>query len=149
TMIGMLLNHESFRPERLASLRSLTYGASPMPGPLLDRLLSALPHLDVYQGYGMTECSALLTVLGPADHRAGGPRLRSAGRPLRGVALSIQDASGTALPPGVNGEVCARGGNFMREYWKQPDATAEAFRDGWYHTGDAGYLDEQGYLFLV
>ena len=149
TMIGMLLNHEAFEPERLSSLRSLTYGASPMPGPLLDRLLSALPNLDVYQGYGMPECSAVLTVLGPAEHRAGGPRLRSAGRPMRGVVLSVQDANGESVLPGVTGEVCARGGNFMREYWKQPEATAEAFRDGWYHTGDAGYIDENGYLFLV
>jgi long-chain acyl-CoA synthetase len=149
TMIGMLLNHEGFRPERLSSLRSLTYGASPMPAALLDRLLSALPKLDVYQGYGMTESSALLSVLGPAEHRAGGACLRSAGRPMRGVILSIQDAAGKSLPPGVHGEVCARGGNFMREYWKKPEATSEAFRDGWYHTGDAGYLDERGYLFLV
>ena len=98
----------------------------------------------------MTESSAVLTVLGPEEHRAGGARLRSAGRPLRGVVLSIQDADGNVgRAPGETGEVCARGGNFMREYWNQPDATAEAFRDGWYHTGDAGYLDERGYLFLV
>ena len=57
--------------------------------------------------------------------------------------------TGKAVGPGVTGEVCARGGNFMREYWNQPEATADAFRDGWYHTGDAGYLDERGYLFLV
>jgi long-chain acyl-CoA synthetase len=63
--------------------------------------------------------------------------------------LSIQDGEGNALPPGETGEVCARAGNFMREYWKRPKETAEAFRGGWYHTGDAGYLDERGYLFLV
>jgi len=149
TMIGMLLAHEAFKPERLASLTRLTYGASPMPAALLDKLIKAFPDLDIYQGYGMTESAAVLTILGPDEHRAGGPILRSAGRPLRGVTLSIQDAMGKPVPPGVNGEVCARGGNFMREYWKRPDATAEAFRDGWYHTGDAGYLDEHGYLFLV
>lgn len=149
TMVGMLMNHEAFRPERLASLRRLTYGASPMPGALLDRLLAAFPDLDVYQGYGMTEASAVLTVLGPEEHRVGGERLQSAGSPLRGVVLSIQDAEGKMVGPRETGEVCARAGNFMREYWKRPDATAEAFRDGWYHTGDAGFLDEEGYLFLV
>jgi long-chain acyl-CoA synthetase len=149
TMIGMLLNHPEFRPERLAALRCLTYGASPMPGALLDRLLSLFPALDVFQGYGMTESSAVLTALGPEEHRIGGPRLQSAGRALPGVVLSIQGPLGETLPTGETGEVCARGGNLMTEYWKQPEATAEVFRDGWYHSGDAGYVDEQGYLFLV
>ena len=149
TMIGMLLSHEAFRPERFAGLRTLTYGASPMPSALLDRLLGAFPSLEILQGYGMTESSAVLTVLGAEEHRIGGARLRSAGRPIQGVVLSVQDDLGNPVPTGATGEVCARGGNFMREYWKQPDATAEAFRDGWYHTGDAGYLDEGGYLFLV
>ena len=149
TMVGMLMNHEGFQPDRLTSLRRLTYGASPMPGALLHRLLTAFPDLDVYQGYGMTEASAVLTVLGPEDHRVGGERLQSAGKPLRGVVLSIQGADGKIVGPRETGEVCARGGNLMREYWKRPDATADAFRDDWYHTGDAGFLDEQGYLFLV
>lgn len=149
TMISMLLSHEAFHPDRLASLRTLTYGASPMPSALLDRLLIAFPTLEILQGYGMTESSAVLTVLGADEHRAGGACLRSAGRPLQGVVLSVQDAEGKLLPTGSTGEVCARGGNFMREYWNRPDATADAFRDGWYHTGDAGYLDERGYLFLV
>jgi long-chain acyl-CoA synthetase len=149
TMIGLLLAHPDFRPEQLASLEILTYGASPMPAALLDKLLALFPDLDIYQGYGMTESSAVLTSLGPAEHRAGGPRLRSAGRPVRGVVLSIQDDAGNQVPQGETGEVCARAGNFMREYWNKPDATEEAFRGGWYHSGDAGYLDDEGYLFLV
>jgi len=149
TMISMLVNHPEFRPERLASLKVLTYGASPMPEALLQQLLTMFPDLDIYQGYGMTESSAVLTALSPDDHRAGGERLRSAGRPLFGVVLSIQDPNGDPVAPGATGEVCARAGNFMREYWKKPDATADVFRDGWYHTGDAGYLDPDGYLFLV
>ncbi len=149
TMIGMLLNHTEFRAERLASLRTLTYGASPMPGALLEKLLGLLPEIDIYQGYGMTESAAVLTALGPDEHREGGPRLRSAGRPLQGIVLSIQDPDGKPVAPGETGEVCARAGNFMREYWKKPDATAEVFRDGWYHSGDAGYVDTDGYLYLV
>ncbi|HEX6311367.1 MAG TPA: AMP-binding protein [Acidimicrobiia bacterium] len=149
TMIGMLLAHPDFAPERMASLEILTYGASPMPRPVLESLLSMFPDLGVYQGYGMTESSAVLTSLGPAEHRRGGDLLTSAGRPLLGVVVSIQDGTGRILPPGETGEVCARAGNFMREYWNRPKETAEAFRGGWYHTGDAGYLDDNGYLFLV
>ncbi len=149
TMIGILLDHPDFAVDRMASLDLLTYGASPMPGVLLERILELFPDLDLFQGYGMTECSAVLTALGPEEHRRGGELLRSAGRPVAGVVLSVQDAEGRSLPPRETGEVCARAGNFMREYWKRPDETAEAFSGGWYHTGDAGYLDENGYLYLV
>jgi long-chain acyl-CoA synthetase len=149
TMIGMLLAHPEFRPERLSTLRQLTYGASPMPSAILDKLLALYPELQISQGYGMTEASAVLTFLTADDHLAGGARLRSAGRPVPGVMLSIQDADANLLPKGETGEVCAKAGNFMREYWNKPEATEEVFRDGWYHTGDAGYLDDNGYLFLV
>ncbi len=149
TMIGMMLAHPEFEASKLASLEQLTYGASPMPSAILDKLLSLYPDLEISQGYGMTESSAVLTFLNAADHRAGGPRLRSAGRPVPGVALSIQDDDGNEMPRGEPGEVCARAGNFMTEYWNKPEATAEVFRGGWYHTGDAGYLDDGGYLFLV
>jgi acyl-CoA synthetase (AMP-forming)/AMP-acid ligase II len=149
TMIGLVLNHPDFRPERLASLEVLTYGASPMPTALLERLLGMYPDLKIFQGYGMTEASAVLTVLGPDEHRTGGGLLKSAGRAVPGVSLSIQDPDGQEVARGETGEVCARAGNFMREYWNNPEATDEAFRGGWYHTGDAGYLDERGYLYLV
>jgi long-chain acyl-CoA synthetase len=149
TMIQMMLDHPSFDAARLSSLESLIYGASPMPHALVERLLSTLPGIDVYQGYGMTENCGLLTILGPSEHREGGERLKSAGRPVTGSTVEIQDAEGRRVPVGEVGEVCARGGNFMRGYWQQDDATADAFRDGWYHTGDAGRVDEGGYLFLV
>jgi len=149
TMIGMVLNHPEFRPERLESLRVLTYGASPMPAAILDKLLSLYPNLDISQGYGMTESSSVLTWLSADDHRVGGDRLRSAGRPLPGVVLSIQDEDGNQVAKGDTGEVCAKGGNYMREYWNKPEATAEAFAGGWYHTGDAGYIDADGFLYLV
>ncbi len=149
TMIAMMVGHPEFSPERLASLKMLTYGASPMPAALLDRLLEMYPDLGITQGYGMTESSSLLTWLGEAEHRVGGPRLQSAGRPVAGVVLSIRDEEGNEVPQGETGEVCARAGNFMREYWNKPDATKEVFEGGWYHTGDAGYVDDGGYLFLV
>jgi long-chain acyl-CoA synthetase len=149
TMIGMMLAHPDYKPFRLGSLSRLVYGASPMPAAILDRLLEDLPGIELYQGYGMTEAASVITMLPPGDHVAGNPRLRSVGQPLVGVRISIQDEEGNILPDGEIGEVCAKGGNYMREYWANPDATAEAFRGGWYHTGDAGYLDQEGYLFLV
>ena len=149
TMIGMMLNHPEFTPERIGSLEQLIYGASPMPAAILDRIMELLPDIDIIQGYGMTECSAILTILGAEEHRAGGPRLRSAGRAVPGVSLSIRDDEGKPVPRGETGEVWARGGNFMQKYWNKTEATEEVFEGGWYHTGDAGYLDPQGYLFLV
>jgi len=149
TMIAMVLDHPEFRPERLASLRDLVYGASPMPVALLERVRSTFPDLKLGQGYGMTECSSVLTFLDDVDHRRADGRERSAGRPVFGVEISIQDPTGNLIETGVNGEVCARGGNFMVEYWNRPEETAAVFRDGWYRTGDEGHLDENGYLYLV
>lgn len=149
TMIAMLLNDPGFRSERLASLRDLVYGASPMPTALLDRLQATFPSLNLWQGYGMTECSSVLTLLTAADHRRGGEILRSAGRPVMGVTIGVQRHDGSDAATGENGEVCARGGNFMREYWNRPETTVTVFRDGWYHTGDEGHIDGEGYLHLV
>jgi long-chain acyl-CoA synthetase len=149
TMIAMMLDHQSFDAERLETLKILVYGASPMPPALLDRLMATLPDIDLYQGYGMTENCGLLTSLGPEEHRHGGEPSRSAGRPLAGSVVSVQDESGAILPPGQTGEICARAGNYMREYWNRPRETEEAFRGGWYHTGDAGYMDADGYVYLV
>ena len=149
TMIGMTMAHPDFTPDGLGSFTDLVYGASPMPQALLEKLLAIYPSMNIWQGYGMTESSSVLTFLGPDEHRAGGTYLRAAGKPLLGVVLSIQDDDGNLLPTGQPGEVCARAGNFMIEYWNKPEATTEVFRGGWYHTGDAGYLDSNGYLYLV
>jgi long-chain acyl-CoA synthetase len=149
TMIAMVFDHPQFRPERLASLGDLVYGASPMPAGLLERLLSSLPGTGIWQGYGMTECSSVLTFLTDDDHRAGGPRLRSAGRPTVGVTIAVLSEDGQPVNDGHDGEICARSGNFMREYWHRPEETEDAFRDGWYHTGDEGHVDADGYVYLV
>ena len=149
TMIGLTMSHPEFRPSGLASFDDLVYGASPMPQALLEKVLALYPDMNVWQGYGMTESSSVLTLLGPDEHRAGGKYLRSAGMPMPGVVLSIQDDHGNIQPIGETGEVCARSGNYMIEYWNKPEATTEVFRGGWYHTGDAGYLDDDGYLYLV
>ena len=149
TMIAMMFAHEAYAPERFRSMLRMTYGASPMPRPVLTRLLAEQPQIDLYQGYGMTESAALVSVLRPEDHARGDHVLQSAGRPVPGTVVSIQSEDGTELGVGEVGEVCVRGGQFMREYWRKPEETEEAFRGGWYHSGDAGRLDEEGYLYLV
>lgn len=149
TMIGLCLSAASYKPERLASLRTLIYGASPMPAATLEKLQADIPALGLVQGYGMTEACSTVTILQAEDHVPGSPRLTSVGKPVLGVQISIQDDDGKQLPPQQIGEVCMRGGNLMREYWNKADATSEVFRGGWYHTGDAGYLDDEGYVFLV
>ncbi len=148
TMIAMTFAHPEYEPGRLSSLQRLTYGASPMPRPVLDRLRKEQPQIQLYQGYGMTESAALVSVLLPEDHERE-DKLASAGRPVPGTVVSIQDEFGTELPPRQVGEVCVRGGQYMREYWRRPEETEAAFRGGWYHSGDAGYLDEEGFLYLV
>jgi len=149
TMIGLTMAHADFRPSGLGSFTDLVYGASPMPQALLEKVLSLYPSMNIWQGYGMTESSSVICMLGPDEHRKGGKYLRAAGSPFTGVVLSIQDEEGNELPVGQPGEVCVRAGNYMIEYWNKPEATAEVFRGGWYHTGDAGYLDDEGYLYLV
>ena len=148
TMIGLTMAHPEFRPSGLGSFKDLVYGASPMPHALLEKVLALYPDMNVWQGYGTTESSSVLTLLGPDEHRAGGNYLHSAGLPLPGVSLRIENEAGQELPAGEPGEVCARGGNFMIEYWKKPDATADVFQTGWYHTGDAGYVDADGHLLF-
>ncbi len=149
TMIAMVMNHPEFRPECLAPLTDLVYGASPMPEALLDRIQSTFPEMRLSQGYGMTECSSVLTLLTARDHELGGEILRSAGKAVPGVNIRIQDEEGNVLGPGETGEICARGGNFMIEYWNRPVETEQAFRGGWYHTGDEGHMDENGYIYVV
>ncbi len=149
TMIALVMNHPDFDPARFASLRDLVYGASPMPPALLDRITSAFPQMNLWQGYGMTECSSVLTLLTAADHRRGGSIVRSAGRPAIGVNIGVRRTDDSVAGAGENGEVCARGGNFMQRYWNSPEQTEQVFRDGWYRTGDEGHLDAEGYLYLV
>jgi len=149
TMLAMILDHPDFAAERLASWVDLVYGAAPMPPLLLERVHDALPHVNLWQGYGMTECATLLTMLTDRDHRAGGDRLRSAGRPVLGVNVSVQDRGGNLLGRHEVGEICARGGNLFTGYWHRPKETEAAMHDGWYHTGDIGYRDDEGFLYIV
>jgi long-chain acyl-CoA synthetase len=149
SMLAMILDHPEFRADRFSSMRDIVYGASPMPSGLLARVHDALPNVGLWQGYGMTECSSVLTMLTDEDHRVGGARLTSAGRPVLGIELSIRDRGGNACKLGEDGEVCAKAGNLFSEYWNRPKETELAFRDGWFHTGDIGHFDDDGFLYLV
>jgi long-chain acyl-CoA synthetase len=115
---------------------------------VLDRLLEVLPDVEFVQAYGMTEACGGLTGLLGEDHRQK-RALDSVGRPLLGVELQVQADDGGALPPGEVGEVTARCGSIMTGYRGDPERTARALRGGWYHTGDLGTLDEDGYLRIV
>ncbi len=148
-MLSMLERVEGFSPSRLRSLRQLVYGAAPISETLLARWLDMLPDTDFLQGYGMTEAASALTFLGPEDHRRGGSALTTAGRPLFGIDVRITNSIGETLPQGESGEVCARGGNFMREYWKKPEESKAVLRDGWYRTGDMGFFDKTNLLHLT
>jgi acyl-CoA synthetase (AMP-forming)/AMP-acid ligase II len=148
TMVQLLVDSPETRDADLSSVRNLLYGASPISQALLERTIARLPGAALTQAYGMTELSPVATLLGPAEH--GEPRLRrSAGRAAPHAEVRIVDEHDEEVPAGTVGEIVCRGGHVMLGYWNRPDETAAALRGGWMHTGDGGYLDEQGYLFVV
>ncbi len=153
TMIQMLVDHPAMRqPRDLSALRTIAYGASPISEAVLERAMTALPGVEFVQAYGMTELSPLATILPPLYHSAQGRglgKLRSAGRASYCTEVRIVDPLGREAPRGCVGEVVARGPNVMQGYWNKPEQSAEALRDGWMHTGDGGYMDEDGFIFIV
>ncbi len=151
TMIQMLLDHLDSHPSPLASLKRLYYGASPIPEATLFRLFDKLPHCQPTQLYGQTEAAPMLTVLDGSYHVKEGPkagRLRAAGRAISCIELKIVDEQDIEVPRGVIGEVIARGPNVMRGYWGMPEQSAQTLRGGWLHTGDAAYMDDEGFIFI-
>ena len=152
SMLNALLQTEDFASYDLSSLKLLSYGASPMPKRLLREAMERLPGVAFLQSYGMTELSPVATMLEPKFHVFDGPnagKIESAGRAVFNADVAIQGPDGELLPAGQVGEICVRGPMVMQGYWRQPELTAEALRGGWMHTGDAGYLDEDGFVFLV
>lgn len=155
-MLQMVFDHPDFDAAKLQGLKALLYGASPMPEGLLRKILSTLPNLELTQAYGQTEMAPIVTILSPADHRAAisgdeksARLLRAAGRSCYAVQIKTVDEEGNTVPLGTVGEVCTRGPNAMLGYWNKPEQTAAALKDNWVHSGDAGYIDEEGYLFIV
>lgn len=151
-MIDMLLAVPHFTGHDLSSLRMLTYGGSPISPRTLRATLDRLPGVRLYQIYGQTEGGPTISVL-PAQWHSTDPacatRLRSAGRPLPLTDVRIVRPDGQECGRGETGEICVRGPAVSPGYWNRPEETATAFRGGWLHTGDAGYLDEDGFLFIV
>ncbi len=148
TMIGMVDQYLRENPQPLADVRRLTYGASPISETLMRRALEMFPNARITQAYGQTELSPVATLLMHENHVTPG-KLRSAGRAVPGVELRIVDPDLTTLAPGVVGEILVRGPNVMQGYWRKPELTAATIVDGWVRTGDAGYIDADGFLFLV
>jgi len=135
----------------IGRLQVIHYGAAPIAETTLRRALEVF-RCPLIQGYGLTESTGGIAYLNEVDHRkalAGRPELlRSTGRAVVLAEVRIVDAQGRPVPPGTVGEVVVRGPNVMRGYWRNPEATAAALLDGWLHSGDAAYMDGEGYLFL-
>jgi acyl-CoA synthetase (AMP-forming)/AMP-acid ligase II len=152
TMIQMTVDHPEAPKHDLSSLRSVLYGASPISEALIERATTALPQAGFFQAYGMTELSPVATVLRPEYHTKEGRRLgkvRSAGRPTYCVEVRIEGDDGRELPRGEVGEIVVKGPGMMLAYWNKPEESAQALRGGWMHTGDAGRMDDQGFVFVV
>jgi len=147
TVIQMVTAEAESRGTTISGLTTLCFGASPMPAELLKRAKRVFPDTDFIHVYGMTETTCMFTSLDPAELRAN-RRLESCGKPFPDAEMKIVDPDGAEVPVGVVGEIICRTPQLMAGYWNRPEATARAIRDGWYHTGDAGYLDEEGFLYI-
>lgn len=141
-----LLRYAEFDHFELGALKKAYYGASIMPVPVLKELQQRIPGVGLYNCYGQSEIAPLATVLRPEEHSA---RPASAGRPILSVETRIVDLDLNDVPPGEHGEIVHRSPQLMIGYWNQPKMTEEAFQGGWFHSGDVGYLDEAGYLYIV
>lgn len=149
-MIMMIVETAKAMGLSLERFVGISYGAAPMPEPLLDVIMNTMPNATLVQFYGMTETTGGVTVLDHDDHARGKKQRVSAGKPLPGCEVKICDPiSGKEVAQGETGEVIARAKFIMDGYWQNPEATAETIRDGWYWSGDAGYKDENGFVYIV
>ena len=146
TLWVAMTNHADFAGRDLSSLRKAYYGASIMPGPVVERLQAKMPELGLYNCFGQSEMGPLCTVLRPEEHAE---RPDSAGRPVLLTEMRVVDGEGRDVAPGEMGEVVYRSPQLCLGYWDKPQETAEAFVDGWFHSGDLVRVDEQGYITVV
>ena len=143
SMISMLLT-QPLEEHDLSCLERVASGGAPLAPEVALELERRIPGVEVSEGYGCTESSALISAQ-PPDGR----RLGSVGKPVPGVEVRIVGPDGAGLAAGEDGEICVRGPVVMSGYWNAPEATADTLRDGWLHTGDVGHLDDDGYLWVV
>jgi acyl-CoA synthetase (AMP-forming)/AMP-acid ligase II len=148
-LLQTILDHPRCARLDLSSLKTIFYGGAPFPLPLLQRVLTTL-RVDLFQLYGMTECSGFIAMLLPEDVRTQDETiLKSCGRPYPLVELGIMDAEGHRVPDLERGEICVLTPGLMAGYWQRPEETAGAMHGNYYRTGDVGYRDPKGYYFLV
>lgn len=147
TMIKALLAHPDIHKAKKMEL--MLYGASPMPAAVLAKAMELLPNTGFAQGYGQTELAPIATVLTAEDHFKGGDCLASAGKASMISDIRIVDEDDNDCPVGTPGEIIVKGPQTMLGYWKKPEETAKALREGWVYTGDAAYFDEDRYIYIV
>ena len=148
TVINALISHPNAATTDFSSFRMLVHGAAPISPDLCRRAVSTFG-CSFTQAYGMTEMSAAATLLKDEQLLLDHERIRSAGRSMVGCEVDVVRPDGTSCDPRETGEVVLRGPTMLTGYWNKPEQTAEAIRNGWYHSGDLGYLDEESYLYLV
>lgn len=152
-MIIRILQDPELGRHDISTLRLISYGTSPMAAEWIRRTMAAFPGVAMHQIYGLTETVPVLCLLDEADHlRALEDRpdlLSAGGRPVPGVDIKILSEDGVELPPGGSGEVVVRGPQIAKGYHNRPVDNAEVFKNGWFHTGDVGRFDEEGYLFIL
>jgi acyl-CoA synthetase (AMP-forming)/AMP-acid ligase II len=146
-MLQAMLSEPGVGKADFTNLRKIAYGGSPISESLLQECIEVLG-CDLVQMYGLTETGNVAVCLPAEDHVPGSRLLRAAGKPLPGVQVRIVDPDGRELPVGESGEICLHTPAVMLEYWQLPEATGTTLVDGWLHTGDAGYVDEDGYVFI-
>ena len=149
TMLASLVAEQRARPRDVSSLRLLGHAGSPIAVELIRQAHEVFPESELAQFYGATETSSVVTRLRHEEATLGTKLAGSCGQPAVGVAVRTVTPDGTDCEPGEVGEVLARSNAVTIGYWGNPAATADALRDGWYHTGDLGYLDDRNYLFVV
>jgi acyl-CoA synthetase (AMP-forming)/AMP-acid ligase II len=147
--ILMLVQHPASDPSAFISLRKLIYGASPIAEALIEQARAVFTNAGFWHLYGLTEAAAGGTILPPEAHDPARGKLRSCGKPYPGLELRIVDASGRDVPVGEVGEIVLRSEMVMKGYWNNPEATRATFlADGWLRTGDAAYMDDEGYVYV-
>ncbi len=158
TMLKRLMDYPDFRRFDLSSLNVITYGAAPMPLPVIRQAIAEFPGVRFINAFGQTETASTITMLPPEDHELDGTpqevetklrRLTSIGKPLEDVEVMIVDEEGNPVTTGEVGEIVARGSRMMKGYWQQEAATDETLRSGWVYTGDLAYQDEDSYIYLA
>jgi len=149
TMVAAIADAQLDKPRDVSSFRQLSHGGSPIATEVVRRAHKAFPNAELVHLYGATETAPLATFLTHEERYVDGPLARSCGTPITGVEIRIVDTQGNEAAPGAVGEVLVRGPNVMQGYWNKPAETESALRDGWYWTGDLGYVDERSHLFLV